>query len=257
MSKKSSVWLYRHANRLDQEDPNWIFSKDGLNYVYDTPLSLSGFETAQRMGNFIWDNEKDKLIKYDTLDGLKIFSSPFHRCLQTSTTIAETIETHWIKAKNIENDKDHHIKICVEFGLAEDIPDRSFDFKTLSRNKKRELIANELNPLVEPHIIERIDIDYNRTQILGPEDRLTCASIEEYHERVSKVYGELANSGHHTILISGHLDETFVGYRKLGNQNATKRYQYGVMANLINNNDNMTVRYPIWEHHKDYLSSSL
>lgn len=244
----SSVWIHRHADRLDLEDSNWLFTEDGLNYVHDTPLSESGFETAKRMGNFIWNHEKDKLIKYDDLNGLKVFSSPFHRCLQTSTIIAETIEANWLQAKGIERKEVVYIKICIDYGLAEDIPDRSYHLREYTGEEKRELISEQINPKEDPRIAKRLDTDH--TQLLNPEDRLTYASNEEYDNRVAKVYGALANSGHHTILIGAHLDETFVAYRKLGNVEAVKRYQYGIMANFINNNGKLDIVHPIWEHYK-------
>lgn len=254
MSKQSSVWLYRHADRLDLDEPDWLFTEDGQNYVHDTPLSKSGFETAKRMGNFIWDNEKDKLIKYEDLTGFKIFSSPFCRCLQTSAIIAETIESYWLQEKKMNTDE-VHIKICVDFGLAEDIPDRSYHFKSYTGKEKREFIFDELNPKSDPRVVKRLDKEY--VQLMKPEERLTYASNKEYYDRVANVYGSLANSEHHTILISGHLDETFVGYRTLGNVRATKRYQYGIMANFINNDGKLDIKHPIYEHHKDYKISSL
>lgn len=251
-SYSSSIWMYRHANRLDEEDPNWIFDQE---YTFDPPLSNAGFDTANRMGHFIWNTEKDKLLSFDDLSGLKLFSSPFQRCLQTSSRIASVIENNWSIAK--KKPHQNQIKICIEFGLAEDIPDREV-LDPYELIEQKDLILNYLDPNTDVDILHRIDTEYD--SMYEPNSRSTHATDEEYQERVSFIYNHLMNTGHHTILISSHLDETHVAYRKIMKTELPKRYKYGIMANIINNIEPLTtpkedniwsIRHHLWEHHED------
>jgi broad specificity phosphatase PhoE len=263
-TSESSVWIYRHANRLDEEDPYWIF--DTI-YPYDPPLSKAGFATSTKMGNFIWTYEKDKLLQYDTLNGLKIFSSPFLRCLQTSYQIIKTIETKWAKEKKVE--PCNMLSICIEYGLAEDIPDREV-YNPLEIIDKRNLVVNYLDPNTDLEIIERIDNKYN--SLFKVEDRLTYATQKEFLQRINTIYTHLMKLKNHTILICSHLDETHVAYRNITNMNVPERRRYGVMANLVNKNkvveesdeeiinkkqNKWSIKHHLWEHHEHELESEV
>lgn len=247
-SCSSSIWIYRHANRLDEEDPNWIFDQE---YTFDPPLSNAGIDTANRMGQFIWNNEKEKLLGLDDLSGLKLFSSPFQRCLQTSYHIATVLEKNWSIVK--EKDQKNQIKICIEFGLAEDIPDRSV-CNPYELIEQKDIILNYLDPNTDIDILHRIDAEHK--SIYKPNSRSTHETDEEYQRRVSHIYNYLMNTGHHTILISSHLDETHVAYHKIMKIDLPIRHKYGIMANIIKDANqtkgpNMwSIRHHLWEHHE-------
>lgn len=253
---KSSIWIYRHANRIDEEDPKWL---SDAKFQYDPPLSLNGYDTAIKMGNFIWNTEKFKLLELENLSDIRLFSSPFLRCLQTSHIIAKTIETHWYIAKS--KPIDNNLKICIEYGLGEDIPDRKL-YDPSQVISDRDLLINYLNPDTDLEIIDRIDIHYDSK--FKANDRLTHATETEYKIRVESIYKHLINLGYHTILISSHLDETHVAYRYLAKLNIPERRRYGVMANFVNksdkfmNTENMykkqndwVIKHHLWDHHQN------
>lgn len=255
-SIKSSIWIYRHADRIDEEDPTWFFK---ANYEMDPPLSPSGFETGKRMGLFIWNTEKDRLLTYNDLIDIKLFSSPFSRCLQTSYHIANTIEKLWSQETN--KIASGQIKICIEYGLAEDIPDRTI-YDPNEIVTKRDLVTKYLNPDIDTEIIERLDTEYQSKY--KPEDRLTYVPKEEYLNRVNDIYNYLMKLGHHTVLISSHLDETHEAYRQITNINVPERNRYGVMANFVNpelltidelfnknqRHNSWQIRHHLWDHHQ-------
>jgi len=87
------VYLCRHGNRLDWEDQAW---KDTAKDPSDTPLSPSGELQAKELAAYL----KGVVIH-------RIYSSPYSRCLQTSTEIA-----------NVKG-----LPIFVEFSVGEWHPD--------------------------------------------------------------------------------------------------------------------------------------
>jgi broad specificity phosphatase PhoE len=73
-----TVWIARHANRLDFVHPEWFNTAPKR---YDPPLSSDGIFQAYRLGQRL----KNEPIKY-------IFSSPFLRTIQTADRIAEALD---------------------------------------------------------------------------------------------------------------------------------------------------------------------
>lgn len=73
-----TVWIARHANRLDFVNPEWFNTADR---PYDPPLSDDGLIQARELGLRL-QNEGIK----------KIFASPFLRTVQTANAVAESLD---------------------------------------------------------------------------------------------------------------------------------------------------------------------
>jgi broad specificity phosphatase PhoE len=73
-----TVWIARHANRLDFVNPDWFLTAEKR---YDPPLSDDGIIQAQQLAQRL-QTEK---IKH-------IFASPFLRTVQTAQEIAEKLD---------------------------------------------------------------------------------------------------------------------------------------------------------------------
>jgi broad specificity phosphatase PhoE len=72
-----TVWLARHANRLDFVNPDWFLTATRR---YDPPLSDDGVVQARQLGQ--------RLLGQDITH---IFVSPFLRTIQTAHTVAENL----------------------------------------------------------------------------------------------------------------------------------------------------------------------
>ena len=72
-----SIWLVRHGERVDAVDKSW---KKSAARPHDPPLTPLGLQQAAAMG---------RALRGHRLDA--IYSSPFLRCMQTATAIAEAI----------------------------------------------------------------------------------------------------------------------------------------------------------------------
>lgn len=72
-----AIWLARHGNRLDFDDPEW--AKRALR-PYDPPLSPEGRRQAEAMA-----------ARLARAPIAQLFSSPFLRCVETAAPIAERI----------------------------------------------------------------------------------------------------------------------------------------------------------------------
>lgn len=78
MPHEQTVWIARHASRLDFVDPDWHRSAPN---PYDPPLSDDGVTQARELGN--------------RLDGegiTRIFSSPFQRAVETAHQVADILD---------------------------------------------------------------------------------------------------------------------------------------------------------------------
>lgn len=73
-----TVWLGRHAHRLDFVQPEWF---DTAIYPYDPPLS----ELGQSQANALAEQLKDEQID-------RIYCSPFLRTIQTAHPLAQILE---------------------------------------------------------------------------------------------------------------------------------------------------------------------
>jgi broad specificity phosphatase PhoE len=69
-----TVWIARHANRLDFVNPEWFNTAER---PYDPPLSKDGFGQATELGKRL---QLEKIVH--------IFASPFLRTVQTANEIA-------------------------------------------------------------------------------------------------------------------------------------------------------------------------
>lgn len=73
-----TVWIARHANRLDFVNPDWFLTAERR---YDPPLSEDGIVQAQQLARRL----KGENIAY-------IFASPFLRTVQTANAVAEVLD---------------------------------------------------------------------------------------------------------------------------------------------------------------------
>ncbi|MDJ0619111.1 MAG: histidine phosphatase family protein [Calothrix sp. MO_192.B10] len=73
-----TVWIARHANRLDFVNPEWFLTAERR---YDPPLSDDGMVQAQQLA---------QRLKNEKID--HIFASPFLRTVQTANAIAQTLD---------------------------------------------------------------------------------------------------------------------------------------------------------------------
>ncbi len=73
-----TVWIARHANRLDFVNPEWFNTAER---PYDPPLSDDGFVQAQQLA---------KRLAGESI--AHIFASPFLRTVQTAHVVAEALD---------------------------------------------------------------------------------------------------------------------------------------------------------------------
>ena len=73
-----TIWIARHANRLDFVNPDWFLTAERR---YDPPLSEDGMKQAQQLANRL----KGENITH-------IFASPFLRTVQTASQVAEVLD---------------------------------------------------------------------------------------------------------------------------------------------------------------------
>ncbi len=73
-----TLWLVRHAHRLDFVQPEWF---DTATYRYDPPLSVEGFELATLLAEHI------SQVQIDC-----IYTSPFLRTIQTADPLARLLQ---------------------------------------------------------------------------------------------------------------------------------------------------------------------
>lgn len=100
------LFIIRHGERLDKINQLW--KKKALR-PHDTPLSITGYKQAERLGKWLYG-------KLPINHPIAIYSSPFIRCIQTADAIAKQLEG--LKYDGLYSDKS--TEICVEPGLCED-----------------------------------------------------------------------------------------------------------------------------------------
>ena len=86
---EQSIWLARHATRIDVVDPAW---KETADRPFDPYLAEQGLEEAERLGS---------LFAREAID--RVYCSPFLRAIQTAAPIAKAARC----------------TLCIEPGLAE------------------------------------------------------------------------------------------------------------------------------------------
>ncbi len=122
-----TIWIARHANRLDFVNPDWFLTAERR---YDPPLSDDGMVQASQLANRL-KNEKITAI----------FSSPFLRTIQTANQVAEVLD----------------LPIKLESGLSEWL-----NPEWMSENPEKmpieDLIA--LFPRIDPNYTSRVIAQY-------------------------------------------------------------------------------------------------
>lgn len=80
----------RHAERADASfDPAWSQSKGALRRPYDPPLTLDGLEQARVAGRELLEAAQHSATEASRFQ--VVVSSPYKRCLQTATEVADTL----------------------------------------------------------------------------------------------------------------------------------------------------------------------
>jgi broad specificity phosphatase PhoE len=126
-----TVWIARHANRLDFVNPDWFLTAERR---YDPPLSDDGMVQAQQLA--------------DRLRGEKIahiFASPFLRTVQTANAVAEVLD----------------LPVKLESGLSEWL---NPDWMTAMPEKLSMTALTELFPRVDPSYISKSIARYPETK---------------------------------------------------------------------------------------------
>lgn len=167
-----AVFIIRHGERLDKI--NHLWSSKAIR-PQDTPLSNVGHKQARRLGKWLYS-------KIPITKPIKIFSSPFIRCIQTADNIAEQLEGlqhSGLFGTNLS-------EICVEPGIAED----PYYMKDLKCNTPWFLNAADLMS-----ISQRINLDYEH--IRDVEFKKNENSYDEISgntdERLNNVIYEIIN----------------------------------------------------------------
>ena len=73
-----TIWLVRHAHRLDFVQPEWF---DTAIYPYDPPLSAQGFDRALELAT-----------AFSGVEIERIYTSPFLRTIQTADPLARFLQ---------------------------------------------------------------------------------------------------------------------------------------------------------------------
>lgn len=150
-----TIWLARHANRLDFVNPDWFLTAGERRY--DSPLSEDGFIQAQQLAQRL----KDEKIHH-------IFASPFLRTVQTAHAVAEVLD----------------LPIKLETGLSEWL-NPEWMTEEPKRFSTREL--GELFPRIDKGYTPCIAVNYPETRAKVAErsgQTARCLAIEYYPENI-------------------------------------------------------------------------
>lgn len=148
-----TIWIARHANRLDFVNPDWFLTAER---PYDPPLSDDGLEQAQKLANRL----KFEAIRH-------IFASPFLRTVQTAHAIAQILD----------------LPLKLEWGLCEWL---NPDWMRSKPETLPALVLAEQYPRIDLSYTSRIVPEY-------PETEITCLTragetakrlIEEFPEEL-------------------------------------------------------------------------
>ena len=122
-----TIWIARHANRLDFVNPDWFLTAERR---YDPPLSDDGLVQASQLANRL-KHEKIKAI----------FSSPFLRTIQTANQVAEVL----------------NLQIKLESGLSEWLNPQWMS-EAPEKMPIKDLVT--LFPRIDTNYISRITAEY-------------------------------------------------------------------------------------------------
>lgn len=125
-----TIWIARHANRLDFVNPDWFNTAERR---YDPPLSDDGIVQAGQLAQRL---KQEKITA--------IFASPFLRTVQTANQVAEVL----------------NLPIKLESGLSEWL-----NPEWMSENPERMAIAEliALFPRIDPNYTSRVISQYPET----------------------------------------------------------------------------------------------
>lgn len=127
-----TLWLARHANRIDFVDPQWARS---ASRPHDPPLSPDGVHQARELAARL----ASEPISH-------VFSSPFLRCVETAAIIAELLDS----------------PIKLESGLSEWLNPRWFSGSP-EIHPREEL--HRSFPRIDPSYVSRVEPRYPETDI--------------------------------------------------------------------------------------------
>uniref|UniRef100_A0A915CYP1 Phosphoglycerate mutase n=1 Tax=Ditylenchus dipsaci TaxID=166011 RepID=A0A915CYP1_9BILA len=145
------IWIVRHGERVDNVDPDWkdIAPRGAWD---DPPLTSRGLCQAREVGIRLAKFKHHEPIDY-------IFSSPFTRCLQTTTNIIEAIRDESVKEAGGNQEAAESLpKIFVEPGFGEamnvsqfppgyvDIKELELLYPDIDANYKPCITKDELKP---------------------------------------------------------------------------------------------------------------
>ncbi|MEL6408065.1 MAG: histidine phosphatase family protein [Chloroflexota bacterium] len=194
-----TLYLVRHGERLDAVDKKWYEAENGNKH--DSPLSEKGHEQAQKLAQ--------RLIQ-EPID--LIFSSPYHRALQTAHPVAEALDLplyvepgigEWLGRSMMSHDPN----ITPPFQRCDEFPTLEFSH----------------NPRVIPHYPE---------------------SVKECFERLEKATTELLDRYEGNLLFVGHgRTVTGIAHRLLGKPESQFKYeQAGITKLTLYEDGNWTIR---------------
>lgn len=172
-----TVIVVRHAERMDFEDENWVYTTAT---PWDSPLSDTGHATAQRIA--------DEMAKLDVSSPVQLLCSPFRRCIETSMPIAELFSTK--------------ISLCSVFGewmntdyfpLGTPPPD---NLQTVAQMNYSEILMSQ------PQKSALIDFTFDITTF-GPSGSYGEA-WDEMHDRAVRGITSVLNQRNGTLVVVTH-----------------------------------------------------
>eukprot|EP01120_Amphizonella_sp_Union-15-10_P010143 TRINITY_DN4013_c0_g1_i1.p1 TRINITY_DN4013_c0_g1~~TRINITY_DN4013_c0_g1_i1.p1 ORF type:complete len:240 (+),score=16.43 TRINITY_DN4013_c0_g1_i1:90-809(+) len=164
--RTARIWLIRHAEILEPTDPSF---KKSPHIPYDPPLTSRGHLQSHYVGQFFLKRESVA----------HIFSSPFLRCIETASRIADVLD----------------LSVKVEHGIAARLDPRSY------RNRDED-ISTAINLQSLKESFPRIDTSY----VSRVEGLTSNEALETVRTRMKKVIKELTEEFRDdgSLLFVGH-----------------------------------------------------
>ncbi|KAL9642066.1 hypothetical protein ABK040_004115 [Willaertia magna] len=141
------IYFVRHGERIDfiktsDEFKEWL--NDPKNNIHNPSLSKRGFKSAHDLGHYV---EKQFLKKKDNSHkSLKIFSSPYRRCLETAISMMEGIKQEIMhKDEHVLSKTDTSFPLPYDFYIEGGLSEWFGEEKTWST----ELLPHRLEELLQ------------------------------------------------------------------------------------------------------------
>jgi len=174
------IWIVRHGERVDNVDPEWKHTAPRGAWD-DPPLTSRGLQQAREVGAKLAKEQAD-------LDF--VFSSPFLRCLQTTSNILAEIERETEKEnEQPDEQKRKPKKINLEPGFCESL--------NVCQSPPGFLGNEELKSL-----FPRIDLDYK--PVLSKSDLKLESTSLDCLERIQSTLEQILLNFSGNILIVSH-----------------------------------------------------